>query len=76
MAQSPELVSITKAQLLGFNDLSYDTQRIVFSKARMFQWTGKEPGVLGSHSANKVLDKALDFLLEQGVIFHKEGNGR
>lgn len=61
-----------KAKVLGFDKLDFDTQWIVFNKGRMFGWEGATPKVLGSASANKVLDEVLDYLLAQGVKFERE----
>lgn len=63
-----------KAEQLGFGGLTYDMQWVVFNKARMFGWDGTIPGVLGNYTANKALDSALDFLIEQGITFKKEGS--
>lgn len=69
--QQPEL-RLTKAKLLGFDNLSYDSQRVIFNKARMFGWRGDEPSVLGSEFATKCLDEAIEYLLKLGVKFQKE----
>lgn len=72
--QTAKNEQLIKIKLLGFNDLTYDTQRIIFSKAKMFGWTGQEPSVLGNYTANAALDNAIEFLLVQGVVFKKEGS--
>ena len=51
---------LAKAKRLGFNDLSYDGQWVIFNKARMFGWSGVQPSVLGTYAANKALDEVLD----------------
>lgn len=67
------MTTIEKAKSLGFESTTYDSQWVIFNKARMFGWDGTIPGVLGGHSANKALEDALDYLLEQGIVFKKEG---
>lgn len=66
---------LQKAQPLGFTNLSFDSQRVIFNKARMFGWCGDEPTVLGSDLALLILEEALDYLIDQGVTFKKEGTG-
>lgn len=66
-------VMLTKAQILGFDTLGYDMQRVIFNKAKMFGWRGQEPSVLGNYSADSVLDEAIDYLLQQKVTFKKDG---
>jgi len=63
---------LTKAKIIGFENLGFDSQWIIFNKARMFGWTGVQPSVLGTHTADKALDEAIDFLLERGLVFKKE----
>lgn len=62
---------LAKAKILGFDNLGYDGQWIVFNKARMFGWTGEQPSVLGTHTADVQLNAALDYLLEQKVTFRR-----
>lgn len=72
--QATQSARMTLVKLLGFDSLGYDNQHIIFNKARMFGWTGDYPGVLGSHTANKALDEAIDYLIQQGATFKKESN--
>lgn len=72
--QSKELVSrLAKVKPLGFTNLSFDIQWIIFNKARMFGWTGQQPSVLGTHFAYQQLDGAIEYLLAQGISFKKDG---
>lgn len=67
------MTALEKAQKLGFTDLGFDTQWVVFNKARMFGWDGNIPGVLGNHIADIRVEEALDYLIEQGIQFRKDG---
>ena len=62
---------IERAKIIGFDNVGYDTQRIIFNKARMFGWNETEPSVLGSFSANLAVESAIDYLVAQGVCFKK-----
>jgi len=40
----------------------FSTQRFILNKARQLGWDGKEPGVLGTHEADKLVEQALAFI--------------
>lgn len=65
------MTKLEKANTIGFYDLNYDTQWLIFNKAVMFGWAGHKPGVFGTFTSDQALDNALDWLIEEKVQFRK-----